>query len=99
MRASLTLETEIGPLTVTEFDGAIAALDWGARATAPEKSPLLTEAASPGSWRAYRRATREACAITAAKSSVAAVLFCTTYRGAVAALGSMNPSNAALVSL
>ena len=45
MRASLTLETEIGPLTVTEFDGAIAALDWGARATAPEKSPLLTEAA------------------------------------------------------
>lgn len=45
MRASVTLETEIGPLTVTEADGAIAALDWGARAAAPEPTPLLAEAA------------------------------------------------------
>jgi methylated-DNA-[protein]-cysteine S-methyltransferase len=45
MRASITLETEIGPLTVTESDGAIAALDWGARASAPRTTPLLAEAA------------------------------------------------------
>ena len=45
MRASLTLETEIGPLTVTEADGALAALDWGARAAAPRSTPLLKEAA------------------------------------------------------
>jgi methylated-DNA-[protein]-cysteine S-methyltransferase len=45
MRASLTLETEIGPLTVTEADGAIAALDWGARAARPQPTPLLQEAA------------------------------------------------------
>ena len=45
MRASVTLDTEIGPLTVTELNGAIAALDWGARATLPMKTPLLTEAA------------------------------------------------------
>lgn len=45
MRASLTLDTEIGPLTVTELDGAIAALDWGTRATLPRKTPLLAEAA------------------------------------------------------
>jgi methylated-DNA-[protein]-cysteine S-methyltransferase len=45
MRASITLETEIGPLTVTECDGAIAALDWGARASTPKRSPLLAEAA------------------------------------------------------
>jgi methylated-DNA-[protein]-cysteine S-methyltransferase len=45
MRASLTIETEIGPLTVTETDGALAALDWGARAAAPRSTPLLKEAA------------------------------------------------------
>ena len=45
MRASLTLETEIGPLTVTEADGAIAAIDWGARAARPARTPLLNEAA------------------------------------------------------
>jgi methylated-DNA-[protein]-cysteine S-methyltransferase len=45
MRASVTLETEIGPLTVTEADGAIAALDWGARAARPDRTPLLNEAA------------------------------------------------------
>ena len=45
MRASVTLETEIGPLTVTEADGAIAALDWGARAARPARTPLLNEAA------------------------------------------------------
>ena len=45
MRASLTLETEIGPLTVTEADGAIAAVDWGARAARPARTPLLNEAA------------------------------------------------------
>ena len=45
MRASVTLETEIGPLTVTEADGALAALDWGARAVAPRSTPLLKEAA------------------------------------------------------
>jgi methylated-DNA-[protein]-cysteine S-methyltransferase len=45
MRASLTLETEIGPLTITECEGAIAALDWGARASAPRRTPLLAEAA------------------------------------------------------
>ena len=44
MRASLTLDTEIGPLTVTELDGAIAALDWGTQALAPTKTPLLAEA-------------------------------------------------------
>jgi methylated-DNA-[protein]-cysteine S-methyltransferase len=45
MRASLTIETEIGPLTLTEADGAIAALDWGARAVWPKRTPLLAEAA------------------------------------------------------
>ena len=45
MRASLTLETEIGPLTITEWEGAIAALDWGARAVRPRPTPLLKEAA------------------------------------------------------
>ena len=45
MRASLTLETEIGPLTITECEGAIAALDWGARAVRPRPTPLLKEAA------------------------------------------------------
>ncbi|MCI0431682.1 MAG: methylated-DNA--[protein]-cysteine S-methyltransferase [Rhodospirillales bacterium] len=45
MRASLTLKTQIGPLTVTELDGAIAALDWGTRAAAARKTPLLAEAA------------------------------------------------------
>ena len=45
MRASLTLETEIGPLTVTEADGTIAAIDWGARAISPRRTPLLNEAA------------------------------------------------------
>jgi len=45
LRASLTLDTEIGPLTVTQLDGAIAALDWGTRATRPRKTPLLAEAA------------------------------------------------------
>jgi methylated-DNA-[protein]-cysteine S-methyltransferase len=45
MRASVTLETEIGPLTVTEAGGAIAALDWGARAVRPRPTPLLKEAA------------------------------------------------------
>lgn len=44
VRASLTLETEIGPVTVTEAKGAIVALDWGARASAPESTPLLAEA-------------------------------------------------------
>src|SRR5437867_12225624 len=44
MRASMTLATEIGSLTVTELDGAIAALDWGAQAVTPTKTPLLTEA-------------------------------------------------------
>ena len=45
MRASLTLETEIGPWTITECEGAIAALDWGARAVRPRPTPLLKEAA------------------------------------------------------
>src|SRR5437868_4969041 len=45
MRASMTLATKIGSLTVTELDGAIAAIDWGAHAVAPAKTPLLTEAA------------------------------------------------------
>jgi len=45
MRASLTIETEIGPLTVTEADGAIAALDWGVSASTPAKTALLAEAA------------------------------------------------------
>jgi methylated-DNA-[protein]-cysteine S-methyltransferase len=45
MRASLTIDTEIGPLTVTETNGAIAALDWGVTAVAPAKTPLLAEAA------------------------------------------------------
>jgi methylated-DNA-[protein]-cysteine S-methyltransferase len=45
MRASITLATKIGSLTVTELDGAIAALDWGAHAATPAKTPLLTEAA------------------------------------------------------
>ena|SRR3954453_17272021 len=45
MRASITLATEIGSLTVTELDGAIAALDWGAHAARPAKTPLLAEAA------------------------------------------------------
>ena len=45
MRASLTLDTEIGPLSVTELDGAIAALDWGTRAARPRRTPLLAEAA------------------------------------------------------
>lgn len=44
-RASLTLETEIGPLTLTQSGGAIVALDWGTRAAAPEATPLLNEAA------------------------------------------------------
>jgi hypothetical protein len=35
MRASLTLETEIGRLTITESDGANAAIVWGARARGP----------------------------------------------------------------
>ena len=45
MRASMTLATKIGSLTVTELDGAIAALDCGAHAATPAKTPLLTEAA------------------------------------------------------
>jgi methylated-DNA-[protein]-cysteine S-methyltransferase len=44
MRASVTIDTEIGPLTITEADGAIAALDWGARAARPRPTPLLKEA-------------------------------------------------------
>jgi methylated-DNA-[protein]-cysteine S-methyltransferase len=44
MRASMTLATDIGSLTITELDGAIAALDWGAQAVTPTKTPLLTEA-------------------------------------------------------
>ncbi len=44
-RASLTIETKIGPVTITERAGAIAALDWGTRAAAPESTPLLAEAA------------------------------------------------------
>ena len=45
MRASITLATDIGSLTVTELDGVIAALDWGAHAAAPSRTPLLAEAA------------------------------------------------------
>ena len=45
MRASITLTTEIGSLTLTERDDAIAALDWGAQAATPAKTPLLAEAA------------------------------------------------------
>ena len=45
MRASVTIETEIGPLTVTEAGGAIAALDWGARAVRPRPTSLLKDAA------------------------------------------------------
>jgi len=45
MRASITLATEIGSLTLTELDGMIAALDWGAHAARPAKTPLLAEAA------------------------------------------------------
>lgn len=41
---AITLDTPIGPLTVTERDGAIARVDWG-RSPAGAPTPLLTEAA------------------------------------------------------
>ncbi len=40
----LTLDSPVGPLTVTEQDGAIVSLDWGAQANG-DSSPLLAEAA------------------------------------------------------
>ncbi|KMK66771.1 methylated-DNA--[protein]-cysteine S-methyltransferase [Puniceibacterium sp. IMCC21224] len=45
--ATLTLLSPLGPLTVTETEGAITALCWGARATpdAQDDTPLLRDAA------------------------------------------------------
>ncbi|NKB49307.1 MAG: methylated-DNA--[protein]-cysteine S-methyltransferase [Alphaproteobacteria bacterium] len=39
----LSLDSPVGPLTVTQDGGALVALDWGARANG-ETSPLLAEA-------------------------------------------------------
>ncbi len=39
----LSLDSPVGPLTVTEEDGAVTALDWGAQANG-DTSPLLAKA-------------------------------------------------------
>ena len=44
MPASLTYRTPIGPLTVSEVDGAIVSLDWGWVAKRPERTRVLTDA-------------------------------------------------------
>jgi methylated-DNA-[protein]-cysteine S-methyltransferase len=44
MPASLTYQTPIGPLTVSEVDGAIVSLDWGWTAKRPKRTPVLADA-------------------------------------------------------
>ena len=44
MPASLTYQTPIGPLTVSEVDGAVVSLDWGWVVKRPKRTPILSDA-------------------------------------------------------